>query len=85
MSTANGNTPAMPVIEETKTEQYNGGTYTSAQAISLGLTKREQFAMVAMQGLLVNMGRNGIDSIPDVCAHAVHAADSLLSELECTK
>ena len=50
-----------------------------------GLTKREMFAMAAMQGLLVNMGRNGLDSVKQVAAHANAAADALLTELERTK
>ena len=79
MKTNNGDLPAMPVVEETKAEQYNGGTYTTATAISFGLTKREMFAMAAMQGLLAHEA----DSNPQFIAQdAVIIADALLAELE---
>ena len=47
-----------------------------------GLTKREYFAAMAMQGILVNMGRNRFDSIVQVTEEAVKAADALLKEIE---
>ena len=47
-----------------------------------GLTKREYFAAMAMQGILVNMGRNRFDSIVQVTEEAVKAADALLKELD---
>jgi hypothetical protein len=77
----NGNTPAMPVIEETKAEQYNGGTYTTATAMSLGLTKREMLAMSAMQGLFAS---GYAATITEIASDAVVAADALLAELERT-
>lgn len=43
-----------------------------------GLTKREQFAMAAMQGYIAgNEKRN----IYDIAEYSVHAADALLKEL----
>jgi hypothetical protein len=76
MKNTNGNLPAMP-IELSGFGQFAPESHT-------GLTKREQFAMAAMQGLLVNMGRNGLDSVKQVAEHASAAADALLAELERT-
>lgn len=46
-----------------------------------GLTKREYFVAAAMQGLCVNMGRNGLDSPSDVAKEAVRQANAALNEL----
>lgn len=46
-----------------------------------GLTKREHFAAIAMQGLLVNMGRNEFNDCVVVADEAVNAADALLAAL----
>ena len=50
--------------------------------ISTGLTKREYFAAMAMQGLLAG---NASDSIEDASKYAVKAADALIEELNKTK
>jgi hypothetical protein len=73
----NGDLPAMPI-------ELNGfGLY--APESYLGLTKREMFAMAAMQGIL----SNGVDYTmygdQDICKDAVIHADNLLAELEKTK
>jgi hypothetical protein len=78
MKNTNGNLPAMPQTHSDNLCQQTG----TAKAEHAGLTKREMFAMAAMQGLLVNMGRNGLDSIKQVAEHASAAADELLAELE---
>jgi len=84
MSIKNGDLPAMPVIEESKSEQYNGATFITATAISFGLTKREMFAMAAMQGIL--SADTGNDVTYQKCAEwSVKQADELLAELERTK
>lgn len=50
-----------------------------------GLTKREYFAGLAMQGLMACNDKGGFNSIEDSCAEAAHfavkAADALLAEL----
>lgn len=48
-----------------------------------GLTKREYFAGLAMQGLMVNVGRNGfhMEEMRSVADKALDAADALLEEL----
>lgn len=53
MSQLNGDMPAMPLTGNSYEDFL--GTTKQAQ----GLTKRETFAMHAMQGLMVNTGRNG--------------------------
>lgn len=81
MKTNNGGLPAMPTIYADMATNGQREIYCD----QTGLTKREQFAMAAMQGLLVNMGRSGINDVKQVAAHAVDAADALLAELERTK
>lgn len=42
---SNANTPAYPFVEETKTEQgISGAKYTTAVAMSLGFSKREELS-----------------------------------------
>jgi hypothetical protein len=77
MTTKNGDLPAMP----TTIFQKVGGI---AECRSTGgLTKREQFAMAAMQGLLAKHGDD--DYTPSqIASYAVERADALLAELERT-
>ena len=72
----NGDLPATAI-------EFNGfGLY--APESHLGLTKREQFAMAAMQGMLSN--GEGYDGYADLLAqYAVINADALLAELEKSK
>jgi len=78
MKNTNGNLPAMPV---TYKERYNAGyDYELRDVCHQGLTKREQFAMAAMQGILSNSS-----NVMSYCARdAVMMADELLAELERT-
>ena len=77
MKNTNGNLPAMPV---TYKERYNAGyDYELRDVCHHGLTKREQFAMAAMQGVLAKGGSGAI-----VAERAVECADALLAELERT-
>lgn len=69
MTIKNGDMPAMPIFPDT------GAGHAAAHH---GLTKREQFAMAAMQGFCADGGMNP-DNIPDA---SVRVADALLSELE---
>ena len=79
----NGNTPAMPVVVPEKQDSY----------IDLGLTKREQFAMVAMQGYIAGITgwSDGLDGggcslTPEECAkESINYADALLKALEESK
>ena len=75
--TKNGDLPAMPLEREAElASSFNA-------ADTYGLTKREQFAMAAMQGLLTN--RSGIlqpRNAHDVAFLAVELAEALLEQLE---
>lgn len=79
--TKNANLPAMPLqITDTLIATMDNGAMKAVERIS-GLTKREMFAMVAMQGLLVNSERNGL-TFDTATAQAIKCADALLAELE---
>lgn len=80
----NGDLPAMP-IELSGFGQFAPEAHT-------GFSKRERFAMAAMQGLcsdIVNIYENlcGVGEVPAdyLARQAVFAADALLAELERTK
>jgi hypothetical protein len=72
------NEPAFPV---TVTELWSAGTAGNTPD---GLTKREYFAVMAMQGMLASL--NGFDRSESFCAYvaegAVAQADALIAELE---
>ena len=78
MTIKNSDVPAMP-IELNGFGQYASEAYT-------GLTKREMFAMHAMQGLLASAADSDgqwTNAGPDnVAFEAVAFADALLKELE---
>lgn len=78
----NGNKPAYPISEE-QTDRIDSNV-----KIYSGLTKREYFAAMAMQGILANEqlryslcrpGRSGIQ------IYALQQADALLQELDQNK
>jgi hypothetical protein len=77
----NKNSPAFPVVE-------NGLPFES---VSSGLSKREIFAMAAMQGLLSNPDYNcpsrpkDIVTTMNTAKAAIHYADALLNELSTTQ
>lgn len=81
MSIKNGDLPAMPTIYADMAANGQREIYCD----QTGLTKREQFAMAAMQGIL----SNGVDFTAhddkDVAQAAVIHADNLLAELEKSK
>lgn len=73
----NGNTPAMPQDRGIWVEGI--GDFPT---LATGLTKREHFAAMAMQGILP-MTHNGTDEISqEIAKIAVSCADALLAELE---
>ena len=75
----NGDLPAMPVSCSETLCQMTG----TVKPEFAGLTKREQFAMAAMQGLASESGR--YHSPGDMAHDAVKLADALLAELEKSK
>lgn len=70
----NGDMPAMPLPQSEYSENYTHGKWD-------GLTKREYFAAMAMQGLLTCAMDTGA-SISEFAEDSVVAADALLAELE---
>jgi hypothetical protein len=76
----NSDMPAMPLSLELS-ERYEQGFYDQA---ALGLTKREHFAGLAMQGLITLKGKHCCDT-DVVAAQCVRMADSLLAELDKSK
>lgn len=77
MSTANE--PAFPCEVYHREDGSIDGVQTgSKQGIAIGLTKRELFAAMAMQGLLACPEGIGVDYM---ASNAVTCADALLTEL----
>jgi hypothetical protein len=75
--TSNKDMPAHPMNEKDSIKWLQGGSGLS------GLTKREHFAGLAMQGFLASNGNRSIrGSIPTI---AVEYADALLAELDKVK
>jgi hypothetical protein len=77
---SNKNQPAFPV---SYVSTPMGDIYNSFGDGLGGVTKREYFAAMAMQGWLASYG--GLQTVPDVkmvAAKAVELADALLAELE---
>jgi hypothetical protein len=78
----NGDLPAMPahqVWQDCGIDGNSGPHYV--ETVQQGLTKREMFAMAAMQGFC----SNPMVSYKSLAEYAVETADSLLAELEKTK
>ena len=75
----NGDKPASPLDSIAESDMCGGYNYEHS-----GLTKREAFAMAAMQGIMVNSNPQVSDdsSIYLVAAIAVDQADALLAALE---
>ena len=77
MKIENKDMPAMPSEPiDTKESEWEtgGGRYVTSN----GLTKREHFAAMAIQGFC---SRDGYSSFDDMACDAVRAADTLLEEL----
>ena len=95
MKSSNSDLPAMPLSGDAYQDfaHYDGTPKTSYNPECQGLTKREVFAMHAMQGLLSNSGgvvqansRSGTgfcnsDEV-SLAQWSIACADALLSELE---
>jgi hypothetical protein len=72
MTTKNADIPAMPQTHEDNLCRMTG----MPKPLHSGLTKREMFAMAAMQGMLAHYGHD--IGLAETC---VHIADCLLDEL----
>ena len=79
----NGDMPAMPMFSSDAKPCQVRDTSTQSTIDASGLTKRETFAMAAMQGLLSNDSPSLILDTPinDFSFLAVKHADALLAEL----
>ena len=82
--TKNADKPAYPSGEAYKSQSIPGGDWVECKkgALHNGLTKREMFAMAAMQGILTRSANTDRSSI---ARYSVEYADALLTELERTK
>lgn len=78
---SNANLPAMPQPHADNLCQQTG----TVKAEHAGLTKREMFAMAAMQGLCANSIVGSHYHTDKLSKYAVMYADALLAELERTK
>ena len=78
----NANMPAMPgKAEISNTDEVFAYQFDHGSKFQFpGLTKREMFAMHAMQGILANSCKDYF--IDDLANYAVEQADALLKELE---
>ena len=89
----NSDMPAMPagITGKRRINQNDPGsdfeTMSYSEPIHRGLTKREHFAAMAMQGILSNPRWEGKDDYLayQVASSAVRYADALLAELERAK
>lgn len=90
MSTENANQPIYPVVKPGFV--YADGSHEESSVIANGLTKREYFAAMALQGLLANSYQaNDMDRKKDMPVEeqmqryakgAVMMADELLNQLK---
>ena len=86
--TKNADKPAYPSGEAYKSQSVPGGDWVECKkgALHNGLTKREMFAMAAMQGILTSETDDWRHKEEEsLAASAVKYADALLAELERTK
>jgi hypothetical protein len=88
MKVNNGDMPAMPLTGDAYTDfaAFDGTNKTSYNPECQGMTKREQFAVMAMQGLLSSASdSDGVwthSGSDNVAFEAVLMADALLKQLE---
>jgi len=68
----NAEQPAFPIIET------NGNGETS---VAVGLTKREYFAGLAMQGIWASVKDDAFENYVNVARMAINQADELLKQL----
>lgn len=81
----NANKPANPtkISIDRDNDKIKPYQFSNDGFVSLGLTKRERFAMAAMQGMLPEF-KSDQSEIPHqslIAEYAVHYADALLTEL----
>ena len=76
----------MPAMPQSASENGYGCNYGNEPGqVVQGLTKREMFAMHAMQGILANTANDEIgytNWASNLAEHATKAADAILAELD---
>lgn len=84
----NADKPSNPVtlkIEKVSGYGPMGPHYKTVDDIQLGLTKKEYFTALAMQGILSNsniIGQHSKDGIEWVTKHSILQAEDILKQLE---
>ena len=79
MSINNGDMPTTPILASPPTDSYGRSIEHDDSYYATGLTKREHFAALAMQGILGAGYTSHEQSVPSV---SVRLADALLKELD---
>ena len=82
---SNGNMPAMPQSGDAYTDISGYKDIPGRIENGMGLSKREQFAAMAMQGLISSWGAHDVTDCDEIASDAVMMADALLSQLEKAK
>jgi hypothetical protein len=67
----NGNKPINPILD-----------WNEVKADSIGLTKREHFAIIALQGLCAYNGTMNTHNVDSTIKRSIELADELLKQLE---
>lgn len=80
MNIKNGDMPANP-LRGANNVPFSQADYGGISNMMMGLSKREAFAMAAMQGMCANQIPNMDDDYKELSIHAVATADALLKEL----
>jgi len=84
----NGDSPASSVVIKPSASaiaQSKGLGISADPIVYTGLTKREHFAGLAMQGLFNSLDVHDLKTYADIAKGAVNIAGHLLAELERTK
>ncbi len=77
----NANMPVSPMLNEHGCPQHHSSVLLQEGQVT-GLTKRELFAAMAMQGFLSNKGHATHFNPEDDAKYCIRIADALLAELE---
>ena len=79
--TTNSEMPAMPLTGDAYTDINGNALCEGSIQDGMGLTKREHFAGLAMQGF-ISAGHGGMPNASELANYAVRYADALLLELD---
>jgi len=76
----NSDLPAMPSVQTTEQYEYNGIQYVQSKDYFEGLTKREHFAGLAMQGFIA-AGVMGMPNASEIAELSIKYAEEVLRQL----